>query len=350
MSEINLKKFGKILLWALGIALFLYLVILFSNLLLLLIIAILLAFIFEPFVKEIEKQGFNRFISTLIIFVAVGFIFYGVLSIFIPKFSYQMNQIVESFHVYSLHDQLVKLEQEIYGYIPFFTPGTLSQKVENFISSSIINSVDKISTVLTSIVSIITILVIVPFITFFLLKDSKVIIKGLLQPIPNKYFEMSYWILKKVSIQLGRFVRGWIFDATFVGTILGFGFFGIGIENALPLGLISGIGHLVPYFGPIIGGIPAIIISIIQYGDLSRVPLIIMLIIVVYIIDNGFVQPFVFSKSVDMHPVMIILLILAGSQVFGIIGMLLAVPLASVIRTATKEIYFAFKNYKIAKL
>ena len=340
MSEVTLKKFGKILLWTLAVILFLYLLILFSNLLLLLVIAVLLAFIFEPFVKGIEKQGFNRLISTLIIFISVGFLFYIILSIFIPKFSFQMNQLVDTFHTYSLHDQIVKIENEIYKYIPFFTPGTLAKKIEDFISLSITNSVEKIPTVLTSIVSIISILLIVPFITFFLLKDSKIIMKGLLHPIPNKYFEMSYWIMKKISLQLGRFVRGWIFDAAFVGTTLGFGFFAIGIENALPL---------VPYFGPIIGGIPAIIISIIQYGDLSRVPLIILLIIIVYMVDNGFVQPFVFSKSVDMHPIIIILLILAGSQTFGIIGMLLAVPLASVVKTASKEIYFALKNYKIAK-
>ena len=79
-------------------------------------------------------------------------------------------------------------------------------------------------------------------------------------------------------------------------------------------------------------------------------PLIILLVIITYTLDNGFVQPFVFSKSVDMHPIVIILLIIAGSQLFGILGMLLAVPTASVIKTAAKEIYFAFKNYRIARL
>ena len=90
---------------------------------------------------------------------------------------------------------------------------------------------------------------------------------------PNKYFEMSYWILKRVSLQLGRFVRGWIFDATFVGVVIGFGFYFIGLPNALPLGVMAGLGHLIPYFGPIVGGVPAIILSIMQTGGLSQVPL-----------------------------------------------------------------------------
>ncbi len=161
---------------------------------------------------------------------------------------------------------------------------------------------------------------------------------------------MSYWILKKVGIQLGRFVRGWIFDATFVGVATGLGYYFLGIKNALPLGLISGVGHLVPYFGPVIGMIPAIIISVIEFGNFSQVPLIILMVLAVYAVDNGVVQPYVFAKSVDMHPIIIILLILAGSQLMGIIGMLIAVPLATVIRTLSKEIYYAFKNYKIARM
>jgi len=118
----------------------------------------------------------------------------------------------------------------------------------------------------------------------------------------------------------------------------------------LPLGMISGLGHLIPYLGPIIGGIPAAIISIIQYGDLSHIPYIILVLSIIYTLDNGFVQPYVFAKSVDMHPIIIILLIIAGSQLFGLLGMLLAVPTAAVIRTLMKEIYFAFKNYKIARI
>jgi predicted PurR-regulated permease PerM len=71
---------------------------------------------------------------------------------------------------------------------------------------------------------------------------------------------------------------------------------------------------------------------------------------IVYALDNGIVQPYVFSKSVDMHPIVIILLIIAGSQLFGVLGMLLAIPTATVIKTAATEIYFAFKNYKIARI
>lgn len=350
MTDQTLKRKTKIILSTIGLLIILYLAYLLSDIIIILIISVLLAFIFHPLVSMLEQEGFNRLASTLFIFAGIGLFVYLGLSLFIPKLSYQMNQLIETLSVYSLQEQLIKIEQEIHAFIPFFPIGELSKKVEVFITDQIVNSFDSITTLLSSIVSVIAILVIVPFITFFLLKDSRRIIQGIIQIVPNNYFEMSYYIIKRISVQLGRFVRAWIFDATFVGVFCGFGFYVIGIENALPLGVIAGLGHLVPYLGPVIGGIPAAIISIIQFGDVSHIPYIILVMTLVYTFDNGFVQPYVFSKSVDMHPIIIILLIISGSQLFGILGMLLAVPVTAVIKTASKEIYFAFKNYKIARL
>jgi predicted PurR-regulated permease PerM len=350
MTEKSIKRITRISLWAFVIILFLVTVFLLSDIILILIFSILLAFIFIPFVGLLEKEGLSRLVSTLIVFGTTGLLLYVLLSFIIPKFVVQMDQMMKMLQSFSLHDQLVQFEAELYRLFPFFTPGQVSQKIEEFISSQFINSFDTVSELLSGIVSVVLLIVIIPFISFFLVKDSRKIMKNILHIIPNNYFEMSYWILKKVSLQLGRFVRAWIFDATFVGTCMGLGLYFIGVNNALPLGVIAGLGHLVPYFGPVIGGVPAIIVAVIQTGDLSLAPFIILLVIITYMLDNGFVQPYVFSKSVDMHPIIIILLIIAGSQLFGILGMLLAVPTASVIKTAAKEIYFAFKNYKIARL
>jgi len=350
MADLTTKKVFRFLIYAAGIIAAFYFLFLLSDVILIVAISILLSFIFDPFVKLLEREGLKRFPSTLIVFIGFGFLIYLFFSIIIPNFVYQVKQLKETLHVYSLRDQLNSIDQQIYNLIPFFNQGELADKLEKFFSEMILNSFERMSDLVSSVISVVAMLVVVPFITFFLLKDSRHLLKSIIHVVPNKYFEMSYWILKKVSIQLGRYVRAWIFDASFVGITCGLGFYLIGIDNALPLGVIAGLGHLVPYFGPVIGGIPAIIISVLQYGGLSHVPFILLLLIFVYMLDNGFFQPYVFSKSVDMHPIVIILLIIAGSQLFGLIGMLLAIPTATVIKTATKEIYFAFKNYKIARM
>ncbi|HEX7358088.1 MAG TPA: AI-2E family transporter [Ignavibacteriaceae bacterium] len=348
--ELFNKKNTKIILLLLGFVLLFYISYLLINVLILLAVSVLLGFIFAPFVKFFEGQGFTRTISTLIVFTIFGFLFYLGLSFVIPKLFYQMDQVIVSLKDFSLNEELNSLEKKILGIFPLFNKGELSKKVQEIFATSFNDAINHITTYVSGIVSITAFLVIVPFITFYLLKDSAVILKELIHIAPNKYFEMSYWILKRITLQLGRFVRGWIFDATFVGVAIGFGFYFIGLPNALPLGVIAGIGHLVPYLGPVIGGVPAIVLSIMQTGDLSQVPVILMILALTYTLDNGIVQPYVFSKSVDMHPIIIILLIIIGSELFGLIGMLLAVPTATVIRTAATEIYFAYKNYSIAKL
>ncbi|NWF90852.1 MAG: AI-2E family transporter [Ignavibacteriaceae bacterium] len=350
MGEISLSRFKKYLIWAIFSILLLTIAYFLSDIFIILILSLLLSMIFEPFVKLIENKGLNRLPSTILVFVLAGLFIYLIFSYIIPQLSNQINQLIEILKDFSLHNQIVTIEREIHKYLPFFKVGTLAKNVEGAISAYIVNSFNEFSSVLSGIVSVVAILVIVPFITFFLLKDSRKIFRGILNVMPNKYFEMSYWIIRKISFSMGRFVRAWIFDASFVGFCCGIGFYLIGIENALILGVIAGLGHLVPYFGPVIGGIPAAIISIIQYGDLSKLPPLAIVIFTIYAIDNGFVQPYVFSKSVEMHPIVIILLIIAGGQLMGVMGMLLAIPTATVIKTAAKESYYAFKNYKIARL
>lgn len=349
MAETTNKRAFRFVLILITVAALIYLLYLLSNVVILFALSVLLGFIFAPFVRILEGKGLSRALSTSIIFLTFGFLVYLAISSVIPKLFYQMDQLIAALKDFSLNEELNIIEKKILAIFPFFHQGELTKKVETIISTSFNDLINHLTIYLSSIVAVAAFLVIVPFVAFFLLKDSAAIERGLIFKVPNKYFEMSYWILKRVTLQLGRFVRAWIFDATFVGVFLGFGFYFIGLPNALPLGVIAGLGHLIPYFGPIIGGIPAVILSIMITGDLSMVPLIILIVTLTYTIDNGFVQPYVFSKSVDIHPILIILLIIAGGELFGLIGMLLAVPSATVFKTAVTEIYFAYKNYSIAR-
>jgi predicted PurR-regulated permease PerM len=350
MPETTYKKVTKVIVWIAGAVILLYFLYLLSDIIIMLALSILLALIFAPVVAMLEGRGFNRLTSTLITFALFGFVVYLGLSVVIPKFIFQMDQLINAFKGFDFAEELRSMEATIINYLPFIDQGDISIRLQDFFSSQMVNSVESVTSLVTGIVSVVAVLVIVPFITFFILKDSRRILQGMLHVMPNKYFEMSYWVLKKVSLQLGLFVRAWIFDATFVGVMIGLGFYLIGLQNAMPLGVIAGLGHLIPYFGPIIGGVPAAIISIVQYGDLSQIPLITFIVLLTYMFDNGFVQPYVFGKSVDMHPIIIILLIIGGGILFGLVGMLLAIPVATVFKTFSKEIYFATKNYKIARV
>lgn len=323
---------------------------LFSNIIILLIISLLIAMILDPLVKLFENNSISRLSSVLLVFLLSAITIFIGLYFLIPKILGQMNAIADALSKERIDAIISQIEESVKGTIPFIQPAEIATKLSEFISQLLFNSINNISNIVSSIVSVVAISVIVPFMTFFILKDNNQLIKATVNIMPNKYFEMTYLVIHKIKIQLGRFVRGWLLDAIIVGVLSAVGLSILGIKNAITIGFIAGIGHLIPYFGPLVGGLPAIIISVIQFGNLSMLPGIIIMFLIVYAIDNGFIQPNVFSKSTDMHPLMIIVLILAGSELMGLLGMLLAVPSATIIKTATREIYFGYKNHKILKV
>ncbi len=331
------------------IALVIYLGLLFFDLLVMLAISLLIAMIFNPLVSLLERHKVRRNIAVLVVLGLAAFLIIFGFSVLLPTIAEQMNALASSINQQKINTVFLQVQKSIGEYIPFLDSSDVASKLSEFFSSLFLSGIDNISNIVTRIISVLAIAVIIPFMTYFILKDNKRIIKGMINIMPNRYFEMSYSVIHQISVQLGRFVRGWIFDAFLVGLLSAIGLSILGIKNSVTIGFVAGIGHLIPYFGPIVGGIPALLISIVQFGNLSMLPSIIIMFLIVYTLDNGFIQPNVFSKSVDLHPLAIIVLIIIGSEVMGVIGMLLAVPVATVLRTAAKEIYLGYKQYRIIK-
>lgn len=349
MSEEFIKKGIKALSFAAIAALIIYFSVVVLDILIMLVISILIAFIFDPIVSFFQRKGIKRIYSILAVFLLSVVVLSFGFSVLVPKIITQFNAISKNFTEENVTLFITNTLTSLESIFPFIDVQQTTNKFSTYLSEMIVGSVDNVSQIVTSLFSILAIMVIVPFMTFFILKDKTSIIKGIINIMPNKYFEVSYSVLKKMAKQLGRFVRGWILDAFIVGFLSAIGLTILGIDNSVTIGFIAGVGHLIPYFGPVIGGLPAIIIAIIQFGDFSMLPSIIVMFVIVYTFDNGFIQPNVFSKSTDLHPLIIILLILLGSKLLGILGMLLAVPVATVVKTAAKEIYFGYKNYRIIK-
>lgn len=350
LNENQLKKSKRYFLILLSICLLVVLSILLGDILAMLAVSILVSLIFNPIVDFLERKFLSRLLSVLIVFIIVVLLISATFSFLLPRIVNQFNNLSTTLTQENLQLFFQHIEKSLKAAFPFLNSINIVEKFTNFSQEIIFSWGNNLSNIVYSIVTIISILVIVPFMTFFLLKDNKHLVRSIINVMPNKYFEVSYSVINKIGTQLGRFVRGWIFDAFLVGLLSGIGLSVLGINNAVSIGFIAGIGHLIPYFGPIIGGVPAIIISLIQFGNFSMLPSILVMFLCVYAIDNGFIQPNVFSKATDIHPLGIIILIVAGSQILGVLGMLLAVPIATVVKTASREIYLGYKNYKIIRV
>ncbi|MCK9424793.1 MAG: AI-2E family transporter [Ignavibacteriaceae bacterium] len=347
-NEAAIKRNYLLLLLVLPLLFFLIYYLL--DVLILLALSVLLAFIFDPIINFLEKNSFKRLHAILFVFLIFSLLGLGIYSYIIPAILKQTNALFLKLNVETIKSQFSLFEDHMQTLFPFATKDVITRQVEKLSTGMLENLFKQVSPFLTNIFSFLAVIIILPFTTFFILRDRIQIIKGVVSVLPNRYLEMSYTVIKKVTQQLGRYVRGWMLDALFIGLACGLSFQLIGVDNALALGALAGVGHLIPYFGPIIGGIPALLISFLQYGDFSKAPIIILFLLIIYALDNGIVQPFIFSKSVNMHPLMIIFLIIAGGQLYGVLGMLIAIPTATVIKTASKEFYFAWKNYRITRM
>src|SRR5450759_2922125 len=155
--------------------------------------------------------------------------------------------------------------------------------------------------------------------------------KALIENLPNKYFEMSLNVVKKLEEQISKFIRGTCIESFFVAILYAVSYQIIGVNYAIVLGIIGGIMNIIPLAGPFIGALPVLGVSIAQYGNLSMLIPIAVSTIVVQQLDQVFVQPAVFSKIMNIHPLTMFLVILIGGNLLGVMGMVLSIPIYTII-------------------
>jgi predicted PurR-regulated permease PerM len=190
-------------------------------------------------------------------------------------------------------------------------------------------------------------LTIVPFVTYFILADGKRAYTSLVERIPNRYFEMTLNVIDKIKRHLVNYLKGWILDSMIIGFLSIAGLMILGVNYAIVIGIVAGIANLVPYLGPIVAATLAILVSLTQVGNFSMVGPILIMTLFIRLTDDFVVQPLCFAKTIDMHPLTVLLLLIIGHEVLGVGGMLLAIPLATIIKVSAVETYWGLKNYRI---
>lgn len=191
------------------------------------------------------------------------------------------------------------------------------------------------------------------FISFFLLKDGKILDDVLMSLTPDKFTDRVKSIVEKTKNLLSRYLVGIVLQILIVMSLITIGLTIIGVNNALFIGVLAGIFNVIPYLGPIIGGTLGITLSIttmlqinpdidmVQYGLIVMIPF-----IIAQTVDNFVLQPLIFSRSVNAHPLEIFIVILVAGNLGGLVGMILAVPVYTFIRIVAKEF---FNGYKVVQ-
>ena len=196
------------------------------------------------------------------------------------------------------------------------------------------------------VISGLTFAVIVPFVAFFFLKEGRRLTRCLIAFVPNAYFELCLNLMYRANKQIGNYIRGQLLAVLVVSVLSISGLSIIGVYYALPLGLLAGMANVIPYLGPLIGIVCSSIVALATGGGLAMVAKVIVMFLVIQLIDNVLIQPTMVAKSVELHPLVVLFVVMVGSQFMGIIGMLIAVPLTGIAKVSGQTIYEGVRQYR----
>lgn len=215
----------------------------------------------------------------------------------------------------------------------------LFQKLEQMLMKQVAG----LAAYITKIFDALMLLAVVPVLVFYMLKDSELFQSYVLKCIPKKYRSNVEKYAPAINAGLGSYIRGQLIVCLFVGVTMYVGLLFIDMKYPLILAIIVAVTNVIPYFGPLLGIIPAVVIAFTV--SIQQVLYVIIVIAFVQIIEGNFLSPYIMGKSVHLHPVMIILILLIGGEIAGIFGMVVAIPLATVIKVIIKHSHAYDENH-----
>jgi putative permease len=186
----------------------------------------------------------------------------------------------------------------------------------------------------------------IPLFTFFLMRDGRDLKRALVAAVPNRYFEMTLSILYSVNQQVGNYLRGLLMEGVTDSVIATVLCAVLGVPNALMIGIVTGSTAIVPLAGIAIGAVVGPLIAVLSStGDpLTIVGLTVAAIVSTHILDNIVVAPLIMGHSVHIHPIAVVVSIMLAGKFFGVLGIILAVPVVSILTTVIQEGYRGFKS------
>ena len=325
----------------------------FAGLFVYLAVGGLLAYFLHPIVDRIQGAGLPRVPSIILVFVSVIGVFALLLTFIVPFLAQQIQDLSQLVSVEAATEAARYVEAWAGQFAPV-EPGQIEDTVRDALQSLAQGDLvkgERVAQTISSLVSVFTNIVyaviIIPFITFFLLKDGMQLKRSLLKLVPNRYFEITLAVIAKAEVSLGRYARALLVQSTSVALVASFLLWIVGLDNALAIGIFVGIANTIPYFGPFFGFLVGTVVGIAQTGDLSLVPGVAVAMALTQLSDNVLFQPYIFSRAANAHPLVILFVVLIGAQLAGLIGMLVSIPLTTIVRVIGAQILWSVRNYHI---
>ena len=182
-------------------------------------------------------------------------------------------------------------------------------------------------------------MLLVPLFLYFFFIDSYKLSRRFLEAIPNPIFEKSYVLFSQFNTKFGEYVIAKFIEASILGVVVTLGLIMIGFPYPFILGLVAGLTNILPYVGPVLGVVPGLLIGLLSNDPNVSLIGVIVVFLVANLIDMILVFPLLVSKIVNLHPVLVMVSVIIGSQLAGVIGMIVIVPFIAFFKILFREIY-----------
>lgn len=349
--------YGLVALVLLGIVIFIFdkvsyvfepFIIIFNTIAAPIIVSLILFYLFNPLVNLMERYRIPRLLGITIIYVAVVGIITLIVNILIPIIGSQiegliknsphyLNKITQSIEKITTNSFLSSYMSQVNDWLE-----SAQKKIPSMLSEYFDGFGPKLASFAEAVSNVGVVIVTTPFILFFMLKDGHRFKDYTTKIMPPKFRKDFHDLLEKMSVQVGSYIQGQIIVSFCIGVLLLIGYSIIGLKYPLVLASIAAVTSVVPYLGPTIAISPAIVIAIIT-SPWMLLKLVIVWTLVQFF-EGHFISPNVMGKTLKIHPLTIIFILLCAGNLMNVVGVIIGIPLYAVLKVLVSHIFLLFKR------
>ncbi|MPV86563.1 AI-2E family transporter [Ostreibacterium oceani] len=315
--------------------------------------AALLAYLGDPLVDRLEKRMSRTFaVVSVFIFIIITLIL--IVMLFIPLISEQLSKLIGK-----LPGMIDLIEKNILPTIQDkFAAGSAASSDDDLILNTLKSNLSNLSNIASKlfgwisnssgfVLTLLANIFLVPVVTFYLLRDWDRLIERIHHLIPRRYEAKVSQIAKESDNMLAAFLRGQFMVMNSLGLIYAIGLSVVGLESAILIGFIAGWLSFVPYLGLVVGMGVATALAYFQFGDIMHPLGVIITFVIAQALEGSVLTPRFVGERIGLHPVAVIFAVLAGGQLAGFAGVLLALPVAAVLNVLVSHAHVAYQHSKL---
>ncbi|MBZ4662451.1 MAG: family transporter [Caloramator sp.] len=320
---INKKTFIVYFIFFILFVLSLYLI---KDLLKPIIVSIIFAYILYPIKRHLEKRGFSSKLAALVSLIFIIILIIFVFLVIVPSIIKEIFIIASSIDI---------IEDTLKRYFIFLNriPAYLKGNIEillNKIKNNITLYLDKIFVNTIVVSKKVPLFLLTPIFTYYFLIDTDYFKKQVVNIVPAKFRLALFELAKDIDEIIGKYVKGQLILSIIISVFTFIGLVMLKIRFPLFIAIINGFTNIIPYFGPVLGFIPALVIALTE--SINKAIIVTIFFFIIQEVESSIIAPKILGDSLGIHPVYIIIILLIGGKFFGGIGLLLAVPIAGIIK------------------